>query len=150
MEDLVNIFTLSLPFVKISLYPICLRNDDRNFSVNPGWKPSWIIWDELQADQQLVQSLASMMSRFLRRVAELTGECRVDVAEQSVLQFITSHTKGYQLANARLFAIGPKLLFQDPHSPGKLNILFPTPYLQYAGKDLPAVLMPDARCAELC
>ena len=32
MEDLVNIFTLSLPFVKISLYPICLRNDDRNFS----------------------------------------------------------------------------------------------------------------------
>lgn len=150
LEDLVNLFTLSLPFAKISEYPICLRNDDRNFNANPGWKASWIIWGELQAEKKLVQTIASILAKFLRRVADLTREDPLNLIDKTAVHLITSHVKGYQAANARLFAFGPKLLFQDSRTVSKMNILFPTPYLQYAGKDLPAVLMPDALSTELC
>lgn len=150
LEDLVNLFTLSLPFAKISKYPICLRNDDRNFNANPGWKPSWVIWAELQAEQKLMQAIASTLAKFLTRVADLTSENPPIIIDQTAAHLITSHVRGYQAANARLFAFGPKLLFRDSRSAGKMNILFPTPYLQYAGKDLPAVLMPDDLSAELC
>lgn len=105
MEDLWNIVNLSAEWISLEVSPICLRGNDRRFSAQPGWKPSWIAWREMSQIGS-ARKLGKLVFEALTRISQDFLVIPEPHQHKYGETLIDAHTKGYAHASSRAFGSG--------------------------------------------
>ncbi len=131
IEDLWNILILSAEWINLNKFPICFRGDDKIYTSDPDWIPSWHVWKLAQNTKQAL-FISKILLKFLCRIYPFNSIYTEKDAFLLAYKLITDHTVGYKRANSRYYGSG--IYLHLPSVPNK-SVNHTTPIL-YASKTL--------------
>ena len=83
---------------------------------NPDWRPSWVVFEEICKDTEVLKTVLQLFYRHL--CTSNAGDLRLTKTSlKSLFNLLKSHVRGYKLANSRIYSTQQKCLLLNKDVP---------------------------------